>query len=84
MGIEAFVDRQRESSGWIAGVEVAECGKGVGTAEPRRSLKETLQSTRMVRAVGGERARKSAARFSSGAEMKAKEGDRRTCRGWCF
>lgn len=53
-GIDAFVDRRRESSERSAGGGVANSEEGVGTDGPRLDLKGPPECMRLVRRFSGE------------------------------
>lgn len=49
LGIKAFLDRPRKSSGEIADIEAAKNQEDLGTAGPQRGSKASSESMHMVR-----------------------------------
>lgn len=72
-GIEAFVDRQGESSERIGDGRVEKGVEGAETAARLRGSQKTLEDLRLVGKISGERAKMRAERIHGGAEMKARE-----------
>lgn len=74
LGIEAFFDRQRESSERLENAGVAEGGEGVGTEAQRRGSKKTPESMRVVEGASGRRTERREESLNGGAGMEARQG----------
>lgn len=75
VGIQAFVDRQRDTSERIGNGAVMEGEEAVETAAPRRCSKRTPKGMRVIGRTSGRRKEKKAEWLDRGAKVKAEEND---------